>query len=50
MNLVDEYGSLKTLHEWWDSISGAFSITGVGKIIAYINAKRCIPQLPDILV
>ena len=49
MNLVDEYGSLKTLHEWWDSISGAFSITGVGKIIAYINAKRCIPELPDIL-
>lgn len=49
MNLIDEHESLKTLQEWWNSISGAFSITGVGKIIAYINAKRCIPELPDIL-
>lgn len=49
MNLIDEHEPLKTLQEWWNSISGAFSITGVGKIIAYINAKRCIPELPDIL-
>ena len=49
MNLLDEHEPLKTLQEWWNSISGAFSITGVGKIIAYINAKRCIPELPDIL-
>lgn len=49
MNLIDEHEPLKTLQEWWNSISGAFSITRVGKIIAYINAKRCIPELPDIL-
>lgn len=49
MNLIDEHEPLKTLQEWRNSISGAFSITGVGKIIAYINAKRCIPELPDIL-
>lgn len=49
MNLIDEHEPLKTLQKWWNSISGAFSITGVGKIIAYINAKRCIPELPDIL-
>lgn len=49
MNLIDEHEPLKTLQEWWNSISGAFSITGVGKIITYINAKRCIPELPDIL-
>ena len=49
MNLIDEHEPLKTLQEWWNSISGAFSIMGVGKIIAYINAKRCIPELPDIL-
>lgn len=49
MDLIDEHEPLKTLQEWWNSISGAFSITGVGKIIAYINAKRCIPELPDIL-
>lgn len=49
MNLIDEHEPLKTLQEWWNSISGAFSITGVGKIIAYINAKRCISELPDIL-
>lgn len=45
----DSYDSLKKLHEWWNSIEGSFSITEVGRIIAYINAKRCIPELPDIL-
>ena len=49
MNGADEYESLKMLHEWWNSIDGSFSITGVGKVIAYINAKRCIPELPDML-
>lgn len=46
MELVDCFDSLKQVHLWWDSIPQAFSVTPVGRVLAYANAQRCDPSLP----
>ena len=47
MRLWDEYESLHRGKEWWNKIPKNFYITGVGKTIADINAKRCCPDLSN---
>lgn len=49
MKLWDGYDSLHQLREWWESIPGAFQITRVGEILAHTNAKRCSPNIPDLI-
>ena len=51
-NFIQSWDSHETLYKlriWWESIPWSFRITGVGEILAHINAKRCSPQLPDYL-
>lgn len=49
MRLWDSYDSLRQLRIWWDNIPCAFQITRVGEILAHTNAKRCSPNLPDLI-
>ena len=45
----DSFSSLRILHQWWDALSPAFTITHVGTVLAHTNARRCdntIPELP----
>lgn len=48
-DLWKSYSALKQLQLWWDNIPIAFDITKVGKVLAHTNAKRCDPELPDLL-
>ena len=48
-DLWKSYSTLKQLQLWWDNIPIAFDITKVGKVLAHTNAKRCDPELPDLL-
>lgn len=47
MNIWDSFEYLKALRCWWDSMPFSYSITHVGKILAQINAKRLVPDIPD---
>lgn len=49
MKLWDSYDSLRRLREWWDSIPCSVQITQVGNVLAHTNAKRCDPQIPDLI-
>lgn len=49
MKLWDGYESLHKLRTWWESIPSAFQITRVGEILAHTNAKRCSPDIPDLI-
>ena len=49
MKLWDSHESLYKLRLWWDNIPNAFQITRVGEILAYTNAKRCSPDIPDLI-
>ena len=49
MRLWDGYDSLRQLRIWWDNIPNAFQITRVGEILAHTNAKRCSPEIPDLI-
>lgn len=40
--------SLKMVKEWWDAIPYGFLITTAGNALAYANAKRLFPTLPNI--
>ena len=37
------------LSEWWDGLKQPFRVTQLGRILAYTNAKRCEPHLPDFI-
>lgn len=45
----DSFPTLKAVREWWDDVSGRFSITYIGKVLAHTNAKRCDSTFPDLL-
>ena len=49
MKLWDSYNFLHQLRIWWDNIPSAFQITRVGEILAHTNAKRCSPDIPDLI-
>lgn len=48
MSMWDSYPPLKQLHTWWNSLSVYFSITRVGSILAYTNARRLDELIPDL--
>lgn len=48
MSEWDKRPNLKTLREWWDSISTGFTVTAVGKVLAHSNAQRCDKNLPPL--
>lgn len=46
---LDRYPALNKLHQWWNKLPRAFTITRVGTALAHTNARRCdstIPELP----
>lgn len=49
MDMWDSFDALKNVRIWWESILRAFSITGVGKVLAHTNAKRCDKGIPDLI-
>ena len=42
----DKRNNLALLRRWLEKIPNSFSITSVGKILAYANAQRCDSKLP----
>lgn len=40
--------NLRTIKEWWDSLSIAVDITSVGRVLAHSNAQRCDKSIPPI--
>lgn len=48
IRLWDGFPTLKTIRVWWESISSTFYITPIGRILAYTNAKRYAPEIPDL--
>ena len=40
--------NLNQIANWWKQIPMSFSITAVGRVLAYANIKRCEPSLPDL--
>ena len=49
MEVWDHYDTLLRIRKWWDSIPGSFSITQIGRVLAHTNAKRCTPEVPDMI-
>lgn len=43
----DEYPHLSTIEHWWQDIPNSARITSVGRAIAYANARRMVPGLPE---
>lgn len=48
MKEADSFPAIKRIHEWWDSFPYYFDITRTGSAIAYANAKRIAPDLPEL--
>lgn len=47
--LLNGFEALSKLQQWWDGIPGCFDITQVGRVLAHTNAKRCDPNIPDMI-
>ncbi len=45
----DCFDSLCKFRQWWENDSSAFEITSVGRVLAQVNAKRCDPNIPDLI-
>ena len=45
---MSEYESLRRFKDWLNALPYYFALTPVGEAIAYVNARRCIPDLPVI--
>ena len=43
-----QYGALKKFKDWLADIKHGFELTSVGEALGYVNARRCIPDLPAI--
>lgn len=43
------FPSLNQLSRWWTKIPYMFSITSVGRVLAYTNSKQHVPEIPDLL-
>lgn len=48
MKIWDSFENLRQLRIWWEAIHGGVKITHIGKILAYTNARRCDPSLPEL--
>ena len=45
---MTEYKSIMQVKNWLATVGCAFELTSVGEALAYVNARRCIPELPVI--
>lgn len=45
---ISEYHNIKNVMKWWDSIPIGFNFSSAGKALAYANARRLYPELPEI--
>lgn len=43
-----QYDALKKFKDWLEDIRHGFELTSVGEALGYVNARRCIPDLPAI--
>ena len=48
LNEWDKYPSLKRIRDFYNRIPYSFTVTQIGKILAYTNAKRCDNNIPDL--
>lgn len=48
IEMLNSYSSINKAMKWWNSIKIAVSLTSVGRVIGYTNAKRFYPLLPDL--
>ncbi len=48
-DVFDSFAHLKKLEMWWNSVPNSINISSVGRVIAHTNAKRCDPEIPDLL-
>lgn len=46
LEVVSKYQSLLRVNNWISAIEPSFELTSVGEALAYVNARRCIPDLP----
>lgn len=46
LEVVSKYRSLVRFNDWISTIEPPFELTSVGEALAYVNARRCIPDLP----
>lgn len=47
MTMFDSYHYLKMVHEWWDKINKACSLTSIGRVLGQANAQKCYPDFPN---
>ncbi len=50
IEIWDTFEILRKVRIWWESIPQSFSITQVGDVLSYTNAKRCEPRVPDLIL
>jgi len=43
-----DYQSIQAVSKWWNQIPHSMQITSVGKVLAYTNIKRIIPDIPPL--
>jgi hypothetical protein len=43
-----DYPSIQVVSKWWNQIPHSMQITSVGKVLAYTNIKRIIPDIPPL--
>ena len=43
-----KYGAIRQFRDWLASQKHSFELTPIGEALAYVNARRCIPELPII--
>lgn len=44
----DERPNLKIVRKWWDGLTGVFTVTSVGKVLAHANAQRLDSSIPPL--
>lgn len=49
MEIWDSFCNLKRIRTWWDSLQMCFDVTPLGRVLAQINAKRCVSKFPDLI-
>lgn len=47
-DMMNKYTYLSIVSKWLPSVNPAFELTGAGRAIAFANAKRLDPEVPDL--
>ena len=45
---ISGHGTLNQFKTWLSNLKHSFELTPIGEVLAYVNARRCIPELPVI--